>query len=247
MEYKRGTTSLIILLRAYDTASTSGAGKTGLAYDTATLAASYFRNKAATAVDITLATMTLGTWVSGGFKEVDAVRLPGLYALCLPDAALAVGDGSTELVVQLRGVDGAYFPPVQINLTAADFTDVVDIEAKTNLIGTSGASLPLPPSAETITLYLGTVYAVADGTAYRITSDSPLNWASAALEFGGHALPVAVSGVAGAWVFSVEMSEAAQASLVAGDYSYTLVPRLSGKSYDSPPISAGTLKLVANQ
>lgn len=120
--------------------------------------------------------------------------------------------------------------------------------AKINLIGTAAASLPPPPSAETITLYLGTVYADADGTAHPISSDSTVDYtgATARLEFGGHELGVVVSGTSGAWVFGIEMDAVDQANLVAGEYSYTLVPRLSGKTYDSPPESAGKLVLVGD-
>lgn len=124
-EYLRGTTSLIVFVRALDTTSVIGGGKTGLAWNTSGIAASYVRNKAASATAITLATMTLGTWSTGGLVEVDAAKQPGLYALGVPNAALAAGDGSTELVIQIYGVSGAFFPPTQISLKAVDTQDTV--------------------------------------------------------------------------------------------------------------------------
>ncbi len=60
--------------------------KTGLTWDTAGLAISYLLEGAASVVDITLATMTLGSWVSGGFVEIDATKQKGKYRLGVPDA-----------------------------------------------------------------------------------------------------------------------------------------------------------------
>jgi hypothetical protein len=164
MQYVHGTTSLIIFIRALDTTSVIGAGKTGLAWNTATLAASYVRNKAAAVVDITPATMTLGTWASGGFVQVDAAKQPGLYAFGVPDAALATGDGSTEVVIQLRGISGAVFPPVQIDLTtgAAGLTD--EEHAKVMLIGSENATvLTAQAQSDTLTIYASQTYSAALG------------------------------------------------------------------------------------
>lgn len=114
----------------------------------------------------------------------------------------------------------------------------------TNTSALGGANLPPPPSAETITLYLGTVY--ANGTA--ISSDSMVDYtgATAKIEFGGHMLPVSVSGTVGAWVFGIQMSTDDQANLVPSEASYTLVPRLSVRQYDSPPVSTGMLRLMTS-
>src|SRR3990167_8511422 len=57
-----------------------------LAYDTAGLTAYYYRQNAAGETAITLATMTLGTWGTGGLIVVDNTNMPGLIQLGLPDA-----------------------------------------------------------------------------------------------------------------------------------------------------------------
>jgi hypothetical protein len=64
---------------------------TGLLFNTAGNVASYCR-QGGTRTAITLATQTIGSaWTSGGFVEVDAATMPGLYQLDIPDAALSAG------------------------------------------------------------------------------------------------------------------------------------------------------------
>lgn len=64
---------------------------TGLAYNTAGLIVRYTRPGSAP-VAITLVSQTVtGSYVSGGFVEIDATNTPGLYRLDIPNAALAVG------------------------------------------------------------------------------------------------------------------------------------------------------------
>jgi len=64
---------------------------TGLVFNTAGNIASYCR-EGGTRTAITLVTQTMGSaWTSGGFVEVDAANMPGLYLLDIPDAAVAAG------------------------------------------------------------------------------------------------------------------------------------------------------------
>ena len=50
----------------------------------------------------------------------------------------------------------------------------------------------------------------------------------------------------GAWVFRNQMSTDDHANLVPSEASYTLVPRLSVRQYDSPPVSTGMLRLMTS-
>lgn len=111
----KATTSKLLRVFIPDSTVTTGAGKTGLAFNTASLAAYYIREGSATATAITLATMTVGTWASGGFKEIDATNMPGLYELGVPDAALA--SGANSVVIQLKGATG--MAPVLIEVDLA--------------------------------------------------------------------------------------------------------------------------------
>jgi len=80
-----------------DSASTTGGGKTGIAYNAAGLTAYYVR-PAGTATAITLATQTVtGAWSSGGWVEVDATNLPGIYRFDIPNACVANGSPFIEI------------------------------------------------------------------------------------------------------------------------------------------------------
>lgn len=97
----KGDTSRSEYIFIQDSSVTTGAGKTGLAFNTASLVAYYVRERGAATV-ITLATQTVtGAWSSGGFVEVDAVNMPGIYRLDIPDAVFATG--VDKGVVMLKG------------------------------------------------------------------------------------------------------------------------------------------------
>jgi hypothetical protein len=84
-------------------------GVTGLTASTSGLSATFNRTRSL-AVPITLVSLSLMTdgWVSGGFKEVNASTMPGVYRLDLPDAALAAGaDDVTVVVKGAAGTNGA--------------------------------------------------------------------------------------------------------------------------------------------
>lgn len=96
-----GSTSVSLLVFIQNSSSTTGAGLTGLVYNSASLTAYYARPGAA-ATSITLATQTVnGAYSSGGFVEVDAANMPGVYRFDIPNAALAAGVNS--VVAMLKG------------------------------------------------------------------------------------------------------------------------------------------------
>jgi hypothetical protein len=78
----------------------TGAGLTGLVFNTAGLTAYYAVERGA-ATAITLVTQTAtGAYSSGGFCAVDATNMPGLYRIDIPNAVFATADKS---VVMLKG------------------------------------------------------------------------------------------------------------------------------------------------
>jgi len=125
---KKGKTSKLLNVFISDSSSTTGAGLTGLVYNTASLTAYYYREGAGTgATAISLVTMTLGTWVSGGFVEIDATNMPGWYELGVPDAVLATGVDSAG--IHLKGATNMAPLPIEIQLddnTAKDIYDIVN-------------------------------------------------------------------------------------------------------------------------
>jgi len=107
-------------------------GVTGLTASTAGLSATYNRTRS-NRVPITLVNLTYMTdgWVSGGFKEVDASTMPGVYRLDLPDAAVAVGaDDVTVVVKGAAGTNGAVMT-IKLLSVASDILSA-DIGGGTN-------------------------------------------------------------------------------------------------------------------
>lgn len=118
-----GATSQTVNVFIADSSSTTGAGLTGLAFNTASLTAYYALPKAA-AVAITLATLAAVTsaYSSGGFKEIDSTNMPGWYRFDVPDAAIASG---RFVSIHLKGATNMAPLPLEIELTAWNNQDAV--------------------------------------------------------------------------------------------------------------------------
>jgi hypothetical protein len=91
-------------------------GSAGLSYTSPNLAAFYIRQNSSP-VTISLQSQTpTGSWVSGGFAEIDSANQPGLYRLDVPNAAFASGVQSVSVFVRgASSTNGAY-----VNLQALD-------------------------------------------------------------------------------------------------------------------------------
>lgn len=120
---KKGTTSKKVRFFIADSSVTTGAGKTGLVYNTASLVAYYIRDGDSNETAITLATATLGTWTSGGFILVDDTNMPGLVELGIPDAVLATGANHVEIM--LKGAANMSPVNISIELVSYDPNDAV--------------------------------------------------------------------------------------------------------------------------
>ena len=97
-----GVTNQTVEVFIQDSSVTDGSGLTGLVFNSAGLVASYNRTRGAR-VAITLVTLASPTSVhsDGGFVEIDATNMPGLYRLDLPDACFVAG--VPEVIVHLKG------------------------------------------------------------------------------------------------------------------------------------------------
>jgi len=126
---KKGLTDVTVYLFVQDSSKTTGEGLTGLAYNTANLVASYVRPLGSRTA-ITLATLAEVTsaHTDGGFKEIDATNMPGVYRLDLPDAVCATGVPS--VVVMLKGASN--MTPVLLEIQLTDF----DLNSTSNTVGT---------------------------------------------------------------------------------------------------------------
>ena len=125
LKLKEGTTSKLARIFVQDSSATDGSGLTGLAFNSASLTAYWIAEGDATATAITLATMTAGTWVSGGFDEVDATNLPGVYEIGLPNICIdATSEGS--VVVMFKGATNMSPVLLEIELDGIDYTTAID-------------------------------------------------------------------------------------------------------------------------
>ena len=119
-------------------------GATGLTASTSGLSAYYNRTRTAD-VQIPLVARTIGqAWTSGGFAEVNASTMPGVYRLDLPDAAVAAG--ADDVTVVVRGASGTNGAVMTVKLSSGGLTAaqtaqaVLDAVASThNNIGSIGA------------------------------------------------------------------------------------------------------------
>ena len=112
---KKATTSKIIQIFIQNSSLTTGAGLTGLVYNSASLTAYYIKVGDASATAIALADATVGTWTSSGFKEVDATNMPGVYEIGIPNACLTT---VAQVVIMLKGA--ANMAPVVLEIQLDD-------------------------------------------------------------------------------------------------------------------------------
>lgn len=123
LDIQVAATSQTVNVFIQDSSSTTGAGLSGLVYNSSGLTAYYALPKAASAA-ITLATLAAVTsaYSSGGFKEIDATNMKGWYRLDIPDAALASG---RFVSIHLFGATNMAPLPIEIELTAWNNQDAV--------------------------------------------------------------------------------------------------------------------------
>ncbi len=96
-------------------------GATGLTASTSGLSARYNRTRTAS-VSIPLVARTIAqAWTAGGFAEVDATNMPGVYRLDIPDAALAAGADDVTIVV--RGASGTNGAVMTVKLSSGGLTE----------------------------------------------------------------------------------------------------------------------------
>ena len=128
-----GTTSHTIDLFLQDSSSATGNGLTGLTHSTSGLTAYYRKSGTGASTAITLATQTAtGVWTSGGFAEIDATNMPGVYRLDVPNAVIdSAGystiylQGATNLLQTALRIDCAPVPAAVQTIA----TDAVDADA----------------------------------------------------------------------------------------------------------------------
>lgn len=160
----------------------TGAGLTGLVFNSAGLTAYYAVERGA-ATAITLVTLASATaaYTSGGFIAVDGTNMPGLYRFDVPNALFATA-GTDKVVVMLKGATNMAPVLLEYQIVAFNPDDAVrlGLTAIPNVAqGTSG-SLPTGNATGAVTVVTNN-----DKTGYSLTQAFPTNFSSLAITAGG--------------------------------------------------------------
>src|SRR5689334_18368346 len=110
-----GDTSNIFQIFIQDSSSSLGDGLTGVSAGASGIKAFYHRDTDTTATSISLVTMTIGTFTSGGFAVIDGTNMPGWYQFCPPNAALATGAANVGFMI--KGVTNMAPLPLEVQLS----------------------------------------------------------------------------------------------------------------------------------
>lgn len=137
-----GDTSRIEYVFIPDSSVTTGAGKTGLLFNTSSLVAYYIREGAAATVISLVTQTTTGAYSSGGFVEMDATNMPGIYRVDIPNAVFAAG--VKKAVVMIKGAANAAPVALEYQLVAYNPNDAVRLGLTALPNATAGASGGVP-------------------------------------------------------------------------------------------------------
>lgn len=233
---KKGATSQSVYLVALDSTSTTGGRKTGLLFNTAGLTAYYVRNQGS-ATAITLATLAAANsaYSAGGFKEVDATNMPGVYRLDVPDAAFA--SGADSVVVTVKGATGMVQADVEVQLTGVDLQDAtaMGVSRIDAAISSRMATFTLPTNFSALAITAGGAVTVGtnnDKTGYSLTQAFPANFSALSITAAGRVDVAAVSGTA------------QTARDLGANLDVAVSTRLASASYTAPLDAAGTRSAV---
>lgn len=132
-----GTTGHIEYVFIGNSSVTTGAGLTGLAYNTSGLTA-YYCNEAGSSTSITLATQTAtGSYSSGGFVQIDATNMAGVYRFDIPNAVFASGSKSI-VCIQATGAVPTLLEYDLVSYNPLDATSLGLSAVQSNLVQISG-------------------------------------------------------------------------------------------------------------
>lgn len=173
-----GATSQSVNVFIQNSSVTTGAGLTGLVFNTSNLIAYYsFAGTNAASTQISLVTLAAvnSAFSSGGFKEIDATNMPGLYRLDVPNAAIAGAKGRS-VVVMLTGAANMAPCVLEIELTAVDNQSAafgLSLAKTTNITGFNDIAATAIVSSGAITTSSGAVSSVTTTTTATNLTNAP--------------------------------------------------------------------------
>jgi hypothetical protein len=118
-EIKVGSTSVRDFIFAQDTSKTDGSGVSGLDYTKFSCSYSRDDDGNAGATVVSLATMTRGTWTSGGLVEKDATHAKGDYEVGYPNAAFA--SGSKQVTFTFYDAGNNNIAPIKVQYALVQY------------------------------------------------------------------------------------------------------------------------------
>ena len=113
-----GSTGRSEYIYLIDSLSSTGLGKTNVLFNTTGLNGHYVRSAGSATTINFVSQTTTGAWTSGGWAEVDSIRMPGIYRIDLPDEIFA--SGSDKAVVFIKGVANTIPVTLEYQLTLLD-------------------------------------------------------------------------------------------------------------------------------
>jgi hypothetical protein len=182
-EIKAGATDQTVDVFIQDSSVTTGAGLTGLVFNSAGLVCYFRRGATGSATALTLATQTVGGAHSdGGFVEVSAANTPGVYRLDLSDAIVAAG--VPYVVVMLKGATN--MAPVVLELSLVDFdpttakVDFADALLDRNMATGTDSGSPTVRTVRQALRFLRNKWALSAGVlTVNKEDDTTASWTSA--------------------------------------------------------------------
>lgn len=170
---RKGSTDVTIDIFIPDSSSTTGAGLTGLLYNSSGLVCYYRRGATGSATALTLATQTVGGAHSdGGFVEISSANMPGMYRLDLSDAIPATGVGVVTMM--LKGATNMAPVPIELQLVDVDLEDAVGfgLSRLDAAITSRMATFTLPTNFSAMSITVGGLVDITQAAADKV-------WASA--------------------------------------------------------------------
>lgn len=143
----------------------TGAGLTGLVFNSAGLTADYCVERGAR-VNIPLVTQTAtGAYSSGGFVAVDGTNMPGLYRFDIPNAVFATA-GTDKAVVMLKGATNMAPVLLEYQIVAFNPDDAVrlGLTAIPNVAQGTTGSLPTGNATGQVTVVSTATGAITSGS-----------------------------------------------------------------------------------
>ncbi len=144
MSVTKGSTNQTVYFYIVGDAGSSAPGEpvTGLLFsDIETGGSASYMRVGAVRVDMTLITQTVaGAHADGGFVEVDATNMPGVYRCDYVDAAFVTGVNEVTCQIVVAPANNAVAAPIRVELTGFDLQSAV---ASANLLQIAGATATL--------------------------------------------------------------------------------------------------------